>query len=58
MGNPEQAASLTAALNALPNGAARAEVFHDVMRIFNAMGQRERIGSQTAFNAEEIAQPA
>jgi hypothetical protein len=54
MGNPEQAAGLTAALNALPNGAARAEVFHDVMRIFNAMGQRERIGSQTAFNAEEL----
>jgi hypothetical protein len=55
MGNPEQAAGITAALNALPNGRARAEAFHDVMRIFQAMGQRQHIGSRTSFNAEDLA---
>lgn len=55
MGNPEQAASITAALGALPNGAARAEAFHDTLRIFQAMGQRQHIGSRTAFNVEDIA---
>src|SRR6185436_10561821 len=55
MGNPEARASVTAALRALPGGAARAEAFEDIMRVFQAMGKRERPGSMTAHAQEDIA---
>ena len=58
MGNPQQARNLTAALAALPNGPERAQTFHQTMRIFEAMGRRERIGSQTAFNSRGARPPA
>ena len=56
MGNPEARASITAALEALPGGAGRAEAFHDIMRVFQAMGKREKPGSMTAPTQETLAQ--
>lgn len=51
-GNAEQAAALEAAVRALPNGGARWDGFRKFMEVAESTGQRQRIGSQTAFNKE------
>lgn len=51
-GNSEQAASLEAAVRALPNGDARWDGFRKFLDIAEATGQRQRPGSMTAFNKE------
>lgn len=52
IGNSEQAKSLEAAVRALPNGDVRWDGFRKFLDIAEATGQRQRIGSQTAFNKE------
>jgi hypothetical protein len=51
-GNQQQAENLAAAINGLPNGANVAPGFNRLLDIMAATGQRQRIGSQTAFNQE------
>lgn len=51
-GNAEQAASLEAAIKALPGGDARWNGMRQFLDVVEATGQRQRIGSQTAFNQE------
>lgn len=51
-GNPQQAANLAAAIRALPNGKEILAGFDKMLEIMAATGRRQRIGSQTAFNAE------
>jgi len=51
-GNAEQAATLEAAVRALPNGDVRWQGFRKFLDVAEATGQRQRIGSQTAFNKE------
>lgn len=51
-GNPQQAANLEAAIRALPAGNVTWEGFDRFLQIMEAQGQRQRIGSQTAFNQE------
>jgi len=51
-GNAEQAASLEAAVRALPNGDVRWQGFRKFLDVAEATGQRQRIGSMTAFNKE------
>lgn len=53
-GNPQQAANLEASVRALPNGDQVWDGFNRFMRVLEAQGQRQRIGSQTAFNAEAL----
>ena len=53
MGNPEARASVQAALRALPGGAGRAEAFEDIMRVFQAMGKRERPGQPDSADARD-----
>lgn len=54
-GNPEQAASLAAAVKALPKGEEVLRGLDRFLDVMAATGQRQRVGSQTAFNAEAIA---
>jgi hypothetical protein len=49
-GNSEQAASLDAAIRALPNGDVRAQGFGRFLDVLEATGQRFQKGSPTAFN--------
>lgn len=53
-GNPQQAANLEAAVRALPNGDQVWQGFDRFLEVLEAQGQRQRIGSQTAFNQEAI----
>jgi hypothetical protein len=54
-GNPQQRANLRAAIESLPNGAARWEGFEHLLDIMAATGTRQAKGSLTAFNELEIA---
>lgn len=53
-GNPERRAAVETAIGALPQGQGRLGAFNEIMRIFQAMGERQRVGSQTAFNKEDL----
>jgi hypothetical protein len=53
-GNPQVAANLDAALRALPNGDTIADGFMKFMDVMKATGQRQRLGSLTAFNTEAL----
>jgi hypothetical protein len=53
-GNPQQAANLEASIRALPNGDKIWEGFDRFLTILEAQGQRQAIGSQTAFNQEVL----
>jgi hypothetical protein len=55
-GNPQQAANLEAAIRALPNGNNIWPGVNRFLEFLEAQGQRQRIGSQTAFNAEMLAE--
>ena len=50
-GNPQQAANLAASIQAL-HGPEALNGFDRFLRVMEATGQRQRIGSQTAFNTE------
>jgi hypothetical protein len=52
VGNQQQAANLSAAISALPNGEHILAGFDQMLGLMEATGRRQRIGSQTAFNAE------
>jgi hypothetical protein len=54
-GNAQQRANLQAAIEALPNGAARWEGFNHLLDIMQATGARQPKGSLTAFNALEVS---
>jgi hypothetical protein len=53
-GNPQQAANLEAAIRALPNGDNIYQGVDRFLTILEAQGQRQAIGSQTAFNTEVL----
>jgi hypothetical protein len=53
-GNSQQKANLKAAIEALPNGAARWKGFEHLLDIMAATGARQPKGSLTAFNQLEI----
>lgn len=53
-GNPQQRANLQAAVESLPNGAARWEGFERLLDIMSATGSRQAKGSLTAFNDLEV----
>jgi hypothetical protein len=53
-GNPQQAANLEAAVRALPNGDQVWQGVDQFLTILEAQGQRQAIGSQTAFNQEAL----
>jgi hypothetical protein len=53
-GNPQQAANLEAAIRALPNGDQTWQGVDRFLTILEAQGQRQAIGSQTAFNQEVL----
>lgn len=53
-GNPQQAANLEAAVRALPNGDNIWAGFDRFSTMLEAQGQRQAIGSQTAFNQEVL----
>lgn len=52
IGNRQDAGRLAAALKALPDGDAILGGFDKLLNVLEATGQRQRIGSQTAFNTE------
>lgn len=54
-GNPQQAANLEAAVRALPGGDQIYQGFDRFLNFVEAQGQRQAIGSQTAFNQEVLA---
>lgn len=54
VGNPQQAANLEASIRALPNGDDLWKGFDRFLEVMEAQGQRQRIGSQTAFNQEAL----
>jgi DNA-binding GntR family transcriptional regulator len=55
VGNPQEAANLQAAVRALgPNGDQIWTGFNRFLEIAQATGGRQRIGSRTAFNAEDL----
>lgn len=54
-GNDEQAAALHAGVSELPNGEVRSAELARLLDLGAAMGQREKPGSLTAFNAKELA---
>lgn len=55
VGHPQEAANLQAAISALgQNGAQVWQGFNRFLEIVEATGTRQRIGSRTAFNAEDI----
>lgn len=51
-GNAQQRANLEAAIKALPNSGATVDRLEKFLTVVEATGQRQRAGSQTAFNAE------
>jgi hypothetical protein len=51
-GNSQQAKNLQAAVTALPDGNLRWQAWQKGMQILEAMGTRQPVGSQTAFNAQ------
>lgn len=51
-GNPQQARNLQAAITALPNGQTRWAALQKSLDIFEAMGRRQPVGSQTEFNSQ------
>lgn len=53
-GNPQQAANLEAAIRALPNGDRVWQGVDRFLTVLEAQGQRQAIGSQTAFNQEVL----
>lgn len=53
-GNPQQAANLEAAVRALPNGDQVWQGVDRFLTVLEAQGQRQAIGSQTAFNQEVL----
>jgi hypothetical protein len=53
-GGAQQRANLRAAIEALPNGAARWEGFERLLEIMEATGARQPKGSLTAFNQLEV----
>lgn len=53
-GNPEQAASLEAAVRALPGGDAKWTGFSRFLDVLEATGQRLPVGSATAFNNQAL----
>jgi hypothetical protein len=53
-GNPQQAANLEAAVRALPNGDQVWPGVDRFLTVLEAQGQRQAIGSQTAFNQEVL----
>lgn len=55
-GNFQQDANMLAAIRGLPHGEDILAGFDRVMQVMTATGQRQRIGSQTAFNQELQAQ--
>lgn len=55
VGNKQQAENLAAAITALPGGENIRKGLDRMMDIMEATGQRQRIGSQTAFNQEALA---
>jgi hypothetical protein len=55
IGNKSQAENLAAAIHALPNGETTLKGFDRLMEMMEATGQRQRVGSQTAFNQEALA---
>ncbi|WP_457797638.1 hypothetical protein [Methylocystis sp. S23] len=52
VGNSQQAENLSAAIRGLPGGDAILPGFDRMLKVMEATGQRQRIGSQTAFNQE------
>jgi len=56
VGNKQQAENLTAGIRGLPGGDAILPGFDRMLEVMEATGQRQRIGSQTAFNQELQAQ--
>jgi len=55
VGNAQQAENLAASIKALPGGDNILRGFDRLMSIMEATGQRQKIGSQTAFNQEALA---
>lgn len=53
-GNPQQRENLKAAIESLPNGLARWRSFEEFLDIAQATGNRQAIGSKTAFNDQEL----
>jgi hypothetical protein len=53
-GNPQQAANLEAAISSLPNGDRIYQGVDRFLTILEAQGQRQAIGSKTAFNTEAL----
>lgn len=56
VGNKQQALNLAEAIRGLPGGDAILPGFDRMLEVMEATGQRQRIGSQTAFNQELQAQ--
>jgi len=54
-GNLQQHENLKAAIQSLPDGAARWDTFEKFLNIAKTTGERQAIGSKTAFNAQELA---
>lgn len=52
IGNKQQAENLAAGIRGLPGGDAILPGFDRMLEVMEATGQRQRIGSQTAFNQE------
>lgn len=53
-GSPNQAATLQAGIQALPDGAAEAQDFGDLIQALQATGKRQQPGSMTAFNEADL----
>lgn len=53
-GNPQQSTNLETAVRALPNGDATWTGFNRFLDIMEAQGQRQAVGSRTAFNGPVI----
>jgi hypothetical protein len=56
VGNQQQAANLSAAISALPNGQQILAGFDKMLEQMAATGRRQRAGSQTSFNTELLGQ--
>jgi hypothetical protein len=54
-GNPQQRDNLKAAVEALPDGTARWKGLENFLNIAEATGERQPIGSRTAFNTQDLA---
>lgn len=53
-GNQQQRANLRAAVEALPNGAARWQGFERFLEVLEATGKRQAVGTTTTFNTEHL----